>query len=105
MGSLASSFSPVDRHARACRILPSATGVVHWRLLDGLVAGLAEADHEVELADLYREGFDPRFRAEDYAQFKSEPMRRKSSPNSAGSIAPMLSPSSSRCGGGRFQRC
>src|SRR4029079_10948048 len=43
-------------------------------LLDGLVSGLAEADHEVELADLYREGFDPRFRAEDYAQFKSEPM-------------------------------
>ena len=43
-------------------------------LLDGFVAGLVEADHEVELADLYREGFDPRFRAEDYAQFKSEPM-------------------------------
>jgi NAD(P)H dehydrogenase (quinone) len=43
-------------------------------LLDGFVAGLAEAGHDVEVADLYREGFDPRFQAEDYAQFKGEPM-------------------------------
>jgi NAD(P)H dehydrogenase (quinone) len=74
-------------------------------LLDGFVAGVVEADHEVELADLYREGFDPRFRVEDYAQFRSEPMPEEIVAEQRCSIAPMLSPSSSRCGGGRFQRC
>ena len=43
-------------------------------LLDSFASGVREAGHQVELADLYREGFDPSFRAEDYAQFRSEPM-------------------------------
>ena len=43
-------------------------------LLDSFAAGIAAAGHEMELADLYREGFDPSFRPEDYAQFRSEPM-------------------------------
>jgi NAD(P)H dehydrogenase (quinone) len=46
-------------------------------LLDSFAAGIAEAGHEMELADLYREGFDPSFRPEDYAQFRSEPMPEK----------------------------
>ena len=43
-------------------------------LLDAFAAGVGEAGHELELADLHREGFDPRFRPEDYAQFRAEPM-------------------------------
>ncbi len=34
-------------------------------VLDGFVAGLAEADHAVEIADLRGEGFDPRLPPED----------------------------------------
>ena len=37
-------------------------------LLDSFASGVREAGHEVELADLYSEGFDPSFRVEDYAQ-------------------------------------
>ena len=43
-------------------------------LLDAFAAGIAQAGHDVELVDLHREGFDPRFRPEDYAQFRAEPM-------------------------------
>jgi NAD(P)H dehydrogenase (quinone) len=39
----------------------SLTGAV----LDGFVAGLAEAGHQAEIADLYREGFDPVLWPED----------------------------------------
>ena len=43
-------------------------------ILDGLCAGLTAAGHTVEVGDLYREGFDPRLRPEDYAQFEETPM-------------------------------
>lgn len=43
-------------------------------LLDSFASGVGEAGHDIELADLYREGFDPSFRVEDYAQFRAEPM-------------------------------
>ena len=43
-------------------------------LLDHFLEGAREAGHEAELADLYREGFDPSFRLGDYAQFREEPM-------------------------------
>ena len=46
-------------------------------LLDSFASGVREAGHEVELADLYSEGFDPSFRVEDYAQFQSELMPRE----------------------------
>ena len=39
-------------------------------LLDAFLAGLAEAGHGAEVADLYRENFEPRFQPEDFAQFK-----------------------------------
>ncbi|MEX2201814.1 MAG: NAD(P)H oxidoreductase [Dongiaceae bacterium] len=39
----------------------SLTGAV----LDGFVAGLVEAGHQTEIADLYREGFDPALWPED----------------------------------------
>jgi NAD(P)H dehydrogenase (quinone) len=49
----------------------SFTGAV----LDAFTAGIAEhGNHTTELADLTRENFDPRFQAEDYAQFRGEPM-------------------------------
>lgn len=38
-------------------------------LLEGFAAGLAEAGHEAEIADLYREGFDPVLGEDDFAQF------------------------------------
>ncbi|MFP6729454.1 MAG: NAD(P)H-dependent oxidoreductase [Alphaproteobacteria bacterium] len=38
-------------------------------LLDSFVAGLAESGHEATVADLYREGFDPRFGDDDLAHF------------------------------------
>ena len=47
----------------------SYTGAV----LDALFTGLDEAGHEHELADLYAENFDPRFTADDYAQFTTGP--------------------------------
>lgn len=42
-------------------------------VLEAFLAGLAEAGHESELADLYAEGFDPLFRPADYAQFTGGP--------------------------------
>jgi len=42
-------------------------------LLVGFLAGLDEARHEIEVADLYAEGFDPRFRSPDFAQFTGGP--------------------------------
>ncbi len=47
----------------------SYTGAV----LDAFLSGLDEAGHDHELADLYSEGFDPRFRSDDYAQFETGP--------------------------------
>lgn len=38
-------------------------------LLDAFLAGLAEAGHVAEIADLHAEGFDPRFTPADFAQF------------------------------------
>jgi NAD(P)H dehydrogenase (quinone) len=43
-------------------------------ILDSLCAGLTAAGHTVEVGDLYRQGFDPRLRPEDYAQFEGNPM-------------------------------
>lgn len=49
----------------------SYTGAV----LDSFLAGFAEAaSHTVEIADLYREGFETRFQPEDYAQFRGDAM-------------------------------
>jgi NAD(P)H dehydrogenase (quinone) len=49
----------------------SYTGAV----LDAFLAGFGESGgHTAEIADLYREGFDPCFEPEDYAQFRGEPM-------------------------------
>jgi len=49
----------------------SLTGAI----LDRFVAGLgASGQRTVEIADLYREGFDCRFQPEDYAQFQGAPM-------------------------------
>jgi NAD(P)H dehydrogenase (quinone) len=42
-------------------------------VLDAFLRGLGDAGHEWKLADLYTEGFDPRFRAKDYAQFTTGP--------------------------------
>ena len=44
------------------------------RVLDRFVAGLAEAGHEPEIADLHGEGFDPVFRLDDFAQFHGSAM-------------------------------
>jgi NAD(P)H dehydrogenase (quinone) len=43
-------------------------------VLDRVVAGLGEAGHAVDVADLYREGFQPVFGDEDYAQFEGGAM-------------------------------
>jgi NAD(P)H dehydrogenase (quinone) len=43
-------------------------------VLDAFVAGLAERGHSVEIADLYRENFEPRLQADDYAQFHGAEM-------------------------------
>jgi NAD(P)H dehydrogenase (quinone) len=43
-------------------------------LLDRFVAGASEAGHELEIADLYREGFTTFFTPDDYAQFEGGPM-------------------------------
>jgi NAD(P)H dehydrogenase (quinone) len=43
-------------------------------VLGAVVEGLEGAGHEVRVADLYAEGFDPRFGIGDYAQFDGEPM-------------------------------
>jgi NAD(P)H dehydrogenase (quinone) len=44
------------------------------RVLASFVAGLEEAGHEIELADLYRENFQPLLVPEDYAQWHDRPM-------------------------------
>jgi NAD(P)H dehydrogenase (quinone) len=41
---------------------------------DEFIAGAREAGHTIELADLYREGFNPVLGAEDYRQFERKPM-------------------------------
>jgi NAD(P)H dehydrogenase (quinone) len=43
-------------------------------LLDAFLVGLDEAGHKAEIADLYREDFEPRFQPEDFAQFKGGAM-------------------------------
>lgn len=47
----------------------SYTGAV----LDAFLEGLGGSGHESEVADLYTEGFDPIFKADDYAQFTTGP--------------------------------
>lgn len=42
--------------------------------MDRFINGLGDAGHSVEVADLYREGFDPVLREPDYAQFEGRPM-------------------------------
>ena len=44
------------------------------RILDSFLTGLADARHDVELADLYAERFQPLLVPEDYAQWHDEPM-------------------------------
>jgi NAD(P)H dehydrogenase (quinone) len=44
------------------------------KILDAFTNGARAAGHEVEIADLYREGFQPAFTPEDYAQFDGKPM-------------------------------
>jgi len=44
------------------------------RVLDSFLEGLAEAGHEVELADLYAENFQPLLVPDDYAQWHDRPM-------------------------------
>jgi NAD(P)H dehydrogenase (quinone) len=64
---------PAGRHVLAVLAHPrrdSFTGAV----LDAFTAGLREAGHEIESADLYRERFDPCLRPEDYAQFDGRAM-------------------------------
>jgi len=41
-------------------------------LLDATLAGLADAGHTSEVADLYREQFEARFQVADYAQFTGQ---------------------------------
>jgi NAD(P)H dehydrogenase (quinone) len=43
-------------------------------ILDNFCDGVRSQGHVVEVADLYREGFDPRLRPEDYAQFEGRTM-------------------------------
>lgn len=43
-------------------------------VMDRFVLGLREAGHEVEIADLYREGFQPIMQEEDFVQFYDKPM-------------------------------
>ena len=44
------------------------------KLLESFVQGLEDAGHEVEIADLYAEGFQPLLIPEDYAQWHDRPM-------------------------------
>jgi len=44
------------------------------QVLDSFVVGAEAAGHHVEIADLYREGFEPVMRPEDYAAFEARPM-------------------------------
>ena len=43
-------------------------------LLDSFVAGLEEAGHVAEIADLHAEGFNPCFQPGDHAQFENGTM-------------------------------
>jgi NAD(P)H dehydrogenase (quinone) len=43
-------------------------------LLEAVTTGLTEAGHEIEVADLHAEAFNPVFTAADYAQFSGGPM-------------------------------
>jgi NAD(P)H dehydrogenase (quinone) len=43
-------------------------------IMDACCGGLEQAGHTVEVADLYREGFDPLLGPEDYAQFEGRAM-------------------------------
>lgn len=43
-------------------------------LLDSFAAGLAEGGHSAEIADLYREDFDPVLNEADFAQFEDRAM-------------------------------
>jgi NAD(P)H dehydrogenase (quinone) len=43
-------------------------------VLDSFVSGLQESGHQVEIADLYREGFQPIMQEADYAQFYDQAM-------------------------------
>lgn len=43
-------------------------------LLESFTAGLADAGHAADVADLYREGFDPVLGEADFAQFDGRPM-------------------------------
>ncbi|MBY8974609.1 NAD(P)H-dependent oxidoreductase [Rhodobacteraceae bacterium NNCM2] len=43
-------------------------------ILGAVEEGLAEAGHEVRIADLYAEGFQPAMTEEDFAQFQNRPM-------------------------------
>jgi putative NADPH-quinone reductase len=44
------------------------------RLLESFVQGIEEAGHDVEIADLYSEGFQPLLVPDDYAQWHDRPM-------------------------------
>lgn len=46
----------------------------NYRLLDAVKAGLADTGHEVQVADLNAEGFQPAMIEADFAQFRGEPM-------------------------------
>ena len=44
------------------------------QIFDAFIAGARDAGHEVRIADLHLEGFQPVFVPEDYAQFDGTPM-------------------------------
>jgi NAD(P)H dehydrogenase (quinone) len=44
------------------------------KLFDAFIEGASDAGHEVRIADLYAEGFQPALAPEDYAQFEGKPM-------------------------------
>ena len=72
------------------------------------IAGLAEAGHEVEIADLHAEGFDPRMSEADEPDW-NDPDKRYSAavlePSRRASPAMTCWPSSFRSGGGRYPPC
>ena len=51
---------------------PRPKGSFNHAVLDAFTRGLADAGHAFEVLDLYRSGFDPIFRAHDYAFFADE---------------------------------
>ena len=46
----------------------------NYRLLEAVKAGLADAGHEFQVADLYAENFQPSMIEADFAQFRGEPL-------------------------------